>query len=280
MSDEVIVEEKEVATAGAEESSAVVEKSFLDTLPEEYQSNTAFKNFKSVEDLARSYASASKMLGMDKATLLKLPNEDTPEAWGEVYNKIGRPDTPEGYDISDFKDVEGIDKDALSEFAKMAHENGITQKGFKSAVGYYLSEQAKLQEAFKEQTDKQIAEWQDAVKKEFGQAYDEKLSLAKKAVENSGIEGLKEAISDNWQVFEHPAIIKMLAAFGQSISEDSGLQTRGSVGSGKLTPAEARMRIAEIQNSPEYLKLMKDNGNPLKEAKLKELSALYEQANA
>ena len=47
--------------------------------------------------LAKSYVNAQSMIGADKVAI---PGKHaTDEDWGEVYRRLGRPDTPEGYEL-------------------------------------------------------------------------------------------------------------------------------------------------------------------------------------
>ena len=76
---------------------------FINTLPEELQTEPSLRNFTDAAGLAKSYVHAQKMIGADK---LPLPGKSaTDEEWNNVYQKLGRPNAADQYD---FQAVQGL----------------------------------------------------------------------------------------------------------------------------------------------------------------------------
>lgn len=271
----------ETAPPEFDPAAATPHQSFLETLPEAYRADPVFKNFGGLEDLARSYKSAAGMVGLDKGMVLRIPSDDTPEAMGEVWDKLGRPATYDAYNVGDV----GIDKAELEEYTKIAHENGVSDKAFKALLGKVMekgtagatqSEAAKLA---------QVTEWQSSIKSEYGDAYNDKIALAKAAVKNIGGDELIKDISADPALFERPAIVKAFVRMGeqmqkiaQQTKEDNGFLPGAASGSGAMSPSEAKASIAELENSPEYKKAIMDPLNPQRQSMIDKMQKFYAYA--
>ena len=84
-------EQTEGLLVGQEEK-AQESKSFLDDLPEELRDDRTLHNFKSVDDLAKSYVEARKLMG-------KRLSDMTPEEISKFRADSGVPESPEAYDF-------------------------------------------------------------------------------------------------------------------------------------------------------------------------------------
>lgn len=247
-------------------------EAFIQSLPEEYRADPVFANFDSWDGVAKSYANAAKLVGMDKNQILALPKENTPEAMAPIWDKLGRPADTKGYEIEQYKEV--LPPEVLGKYADIAHKSGMSKAAFQSIVGEFVNESVAGQKAMQEQQEQQIGQWQQEVKKEYGAAYDEKMNFARKAVETFG---LTEVIKENVAVFENPALIKALVAIGEKTSEGMVL-ANGTVNHGKLAPAEAAMELAKFNSDPENVKIMTDNRHPQHEFIMKKRSELFKYA--
>ena len=74
------------------------------SLPQEIRDLPTFGKFKAVSSLAQSYAELERWKGQSGKVAIPAP-DSPPEAWGEVFKAIGRPDDPAGYDL---KAPEGV----------------------------------------------------------------------------------------------------------------------------------------------------------------------------
>lgn len=254
---------------------------FLEQLPEAFRADPVFKNFGGLEDLARSYKSAASLVGLDKGMVLRLPSEDTPEAMGEVWDKLGRPATFDAYDVGDV----GIDKAELEEYTKLAHENGVSNKAFKALLGKVMEKGTAGQEQSEAAKAAQVAEWQSSIKAEYGEAYNDKLALAKAAVKNIGGDELIAEIQADPHLFEKPAIIKAFVKMGeqmqkiaQQTKEDNGFLPGAAGASSAMSPPEAKAAIAELEASAEYKKVMFDPIHPQRQAMLDKMQKMYAYA--
>ena len=68
-----------------------------DSISEQYRNDPNIEKFTEADALAKSYINAVKMIGQDK--LVVPTNNSTEEAWNEVYDKLGRPESAEKYSL-------------------------------------------------------------------------------------------------------------------------------------------------------------------------------------
>lgn len=242
---------------------------FISSLPEEFRADPVFANFDSWDGVAKSYANAAKMIGMDKNQLLALPKENTPEAMAPIWDKLGRPADAKGYEIEQYKEV--LPPEILGKYADLAHKSGMSKSAFQALVGEFVNESIAGQKAIQEQQEQQVQQWQADVKKEFGAAYEDKINFARKAVESFG---LSDVIKENSAMFEHPAIIKAFAAIGEKTSEGLVL-SNGAVSHGKLAPAEAKIELAKFTSDAENVKIMTNKSHPQHEFIMKKRDELF-----
>jgi len=247
-------------------------ETFIQSLPEEFRADPIFANFEDWNGVAKSYANAAKLVGMDKNQILALPKDATPEAMAPVWDKLGRPSDIKGYEIEQYKEV--LPPEVLGKYADIAHKNGISKAGFNSMIAEFVNESAAGQKAMEEQQELQISQWQGEVKKEFGAAYEEKMQFARKAVEAFG---LTEIVQQNVAMFENPALVKALVSIGEKTSEGMVL-ANGNVSHGKLAPAEAQMELAKFTTDQENVKIMMDKSHPRHEFVMKKRGELFKYA--
>ena len=69
--------------------------SWFDQLSEELKGSKSLAKFKDVNNLAQAYVHAESLIGRDK-----IPVPKTDEDWQDVYNRLGRPATPDDYSLN------------------------------------------------------------------------------------------------------------------------------------------------------------------------------------
>lgn len=245
---------------------------FIQSLPEEFRADPIFANFDSWDGVAKSYANAAKMIGMDKNQIIALPKENTPEAMAPIWDKMGRPSEVKGYEIDKYQEV--LPPEVLNKYAELAHKSGMSKSAFQSIVGEFVNESIEGQRIMQEQQEQQISQWQSEIKKELGAAYEEKMHFAKKAVEKFG---LTDVVKENVAVFENPALVKALISIGEKTSEGIVL-SNGSVSHGKLSPAEAEMELSKFISDKNNIEIMLDKSHPQHQFIMRKRAELFEFA--
>jgi hypothetical protein len=242
-----------VADATVAQSGGEVEFDWRSQIPEEIRDHKSLAHFTDVGAMAKSLVNAQSMIGADKVAI---PGKHaTDEDWSEVWRKLGRPDTPDGYELVN-EMPEGIEQndDMLNWFRATAHEIGMTPTQAQKMLGKYnqfLGTQIGADEGMVEQL-RETTEIE--LKKEYGAAFADRVSNGNAVMQEFGAEGLTELqLADGRLLGDHPEIIKMMVNVGEFINSKIGEDVlAGTKSSGGLAPDDARAKLEEIRapNSP------------------------------
>ena len=242
-----------VADATVAQSGGEVEFDWRSQIPEEIRDHKSLAHFTDVGAMAKSLVNAQSMIGADKVAI---PGKHaTAEDWGEVWRKLGRPDTPDGYELVN-EMPEGIEQndDMLNWFRATAHEIGMTPTQAQKMLGRYnqfLGTQIGADEGMVEQL-RETTEIE--LKKEYGAAFADRVSNGNAVMQEFGGEGLTELqLADGRLLGDHPDIIKLMVNVGEFINSKIGEDVlAGTKSSGGLAPDDARAKLEEIRapNSP------------------------------
>lgn len=237
---------------------------FLEMLPEDLRTDPSFSVFKGenlnevVGKLGKTYINVNKLVGADKNALLKIPaSDDDADGWNAVYNKLGRPETPDGYGLdAEFKDVPGFSPEAMKEINEVAHANGVSAKALKAIASKYFEQNSAATAASEEEVSKMQDGYVEALKKEWGGAYEQNTGKVLTALKQHADPEFLELAKRHPHIFDHPAVMKTLDKFIKTSSEDGG-PTKGSTsGDAHMTPAEAMAAINEMDGNAETKKIL------------------------
>ena len=179
MSEEAPVEE----TAVEEAPAPVVESAPVETTPddwkqslsEEVRDHASLKKYTSVENLAKGYINASSMLGKDK---LVKPSSD--DEWNDFYNDMGRPESHEGYKFTYAAEVpeglQGYVEGRVESFKESAHKLGLTSQQADGLYTWYMEGNVNNAKQLEEQAVELEQQAEYELKKEWGPAYEEKIT--------------------------------------------------------------------------------------------------------
>lgn len=202
------------------EQTETVEVSWRDNLPEDIRDNASLSKFTDVSTLAKSYINAEQMIGKDKFVI---PGQSaSEEEWSEVYGKLGRPSSPDEYNI-DVSSIQDLDENVFNGFKDAAHKHGLNDTQAKGILDYYQSLAAQVET---ESNNNQILQAQTSereLREEWGRSYDSNTSAAKGVFntffKDSGLDQIE--LSDGSLLGNHPALVRGLNKLSQVLSEDT-----------------------------------------------------------
>lgn len=215
-----------------------------DSLPDDLKTEKALESIQDVPGLAKSYIHAQKMIGSDK---IPVPNKyATDEDWQAVYNKLGRPETPDAYEFK-FDDNSSIDENALKGFKEAAHKHGLLPKQAEGIMNFYNEMTQNYIQDLNSKSEQGRVTAEESLKKEWGNAYDNKLNQAQ-AIANKYLD--KDfnnlTLSDGTRIGDHPNFIKAFASLANELGEDQLVQANGPQ---YMTPKELDKQIATLQQA-------------------------------
>ena len=221
---------------------------WFDAFPEDVRGTVQTKGWASPLDAIQSYTNLEKFLGADKSGRgLVIPKDDaTPDEWGQVYDRLGRPQSPDQYKIS-------MPDGAPPEFAQAAagkfHELGLNTKQAEGLAAWWNQQTETMLGARQTQTT-QAAEMEMAqLQQEWGKEFDVNIELGRRAARQVGVDEatlskLEEAMGTKWML-EH------FSTIGKGMGEDSFVDGSGG-GKFGMSPEAARVRINQLKSDPSW----------------------------
>lgn len=220
-------------------------------LNDDHKAYVTSKGFKDPTSVMDSYRNLEKLLSVPKERVLKLPEKADDPAWGEVYDRLGRPKDANGYDIK-LDDLAGGEN-----MAKWMKENfhalGISKASAEKFAAKYV-DLAKTEAANLEAKSKaEAAQGVETLKQEWGQALEKNSEMVEKAASVLGLtdENLK-ALRDSMggvqaMKFMHK-IAESLGGEDKFLSGEKGTSRFDGV----LSPKAAVSRIAELRQDQTF----------------------------
>ncbi len=199
-------------------------KTWKEAISQEYRSNPNIEKFTELDALAKSYINAVSMIGTDK---IPLPGKSaTDEQWNEVYNKLGRPESPDKYTLELKTDVAPVDENIIKGFAQNAHKLGLNNKQAQGILEFYKQTLEGSAKEMSVNMESAQAEATNMLRSEWGKTYDENLRKASSVAQTYlEPELLDTQLRDGSRLGDNPKIIKAFANIANLLSEDKIIGT-------------------------------------------------------
>ena len=211
------------------------------------------KGWKEPSDVLGAYRELESFRGVPADQLIKMPKDYTdPEAWGEIYNKLGRPEDAAGYQFNNYEAPEGI-IDGTDDFRALAHKHGLSQN---QAAGIHQEWNDMMAAQFNEMNDAQSQEIESQsqvdmqnLQKEWGNDYEKNIAIGQQAVQRFDIDqeilgGIESAIGTK-------ATMELMAKLGAGIGE-AGFVNGQSSGAGVMTKEMAGAKLMELRGNEDF----------------------------
>jgi len=206
--------------------------------------------WKTPADAVSGHRNLERLLGADRAgRTVVLPKDDaTPAELSDFYNRLGRPETADGYGI---KPAEGQDGTFAKWVSGKMHELGINAKAGKGLADAYdeyvkefqANEDAAIQAA--------ITAEMDQLKRDWGAEYEMRRELSRRAASQLGIEA--KDIDTLESAVGFSKVMKAFAKIGDMLREH-GAEGMGSneMGSFALTPEGAKAKRSQLMADKDW----------------------------
>ena len=198
--------------------------SWKDSISEQYRSDPNIEKFTEIDALAKSYINATKMIGQDKVVIPT--NNSTEEAWNDVYDKLGRPESAEKYSLDAKSKVVSLDENAVKQFAETSHKLGLNNKQAQGLLEFYKTNMEGTAQQAKIDTETAQAQAEQELRSEWGREFDTKVKQAGSlAKANMKPEILDMTLSNGTRLGDHPEIIRGFAKIAGMMAEDKIVST-------------------------------------------------------
>jgi hypothetical protein len=242
------------ATAPAEQPTS----SWKDSISEEFRKDPSIEKFTEIDALAKSYINATRMIGQDK---IVIPTKNsTQETWDEAYEKLGRPESPDKYNLKVESDVVNMDENAIKSFAEQSHKLGLNNKQAEGILDFYKNNMEGSAQQSKIDTETAQAQSEQELRSEWGRDFDAKVQQAGAiAKANINPEVLDMTLSNGIRLGDHPEVIKGFAKIAGMMSEDKIVSTE-SENVNSVTDIESEISaITNDTNGPYWNKQHPDH---------------------
>ena len=222
-----------------------VATSWKEAISEEFRTNPNIEKFTEIDALAKSYINATQMIGQDKVAV---PNKNsTEDQWNEVYDKLGRPESADKYQLDVKSDVAPIDDGAIKQFAENAHKLGLSNTQAQGVLEFYKNSMEGTAQQNQVNTETAQVQAEQQLRQEWGREFENNVKKAgalAKANLNTDILDLE--LKNGMRVGDHPELIKGFAKIASMMSEDKIVSSENE-SADKSTDLESE--IATITNN-------------------------------
>ena len=215
-------------------------------LPDELKSHPSLQKFNSPADLFKSYVSLESMLGKNK---VPIPDENaSPEEWDKFYEKLGRPKTPDEYEIK----LDGVqaNEEFLNNYKQWAHKVGLNKQQAAELAKHYAEFENQYVARLQQDFISRVKEAKMNLANEWGQNYERNVKAAERALMAAAgeIDGLQEWLDASGAKAD-PVFVKLMHFFGRGLAEDT------LKGGGKaIAPESAEAEIERLLSDEDFKK--------------------------
>lgn len=236
------------------------------------------KGWKGPADALLSYQNLEKVFGADKAgrTILAPKSDDDAEGWTAVYNRLGRPESPDKYELPV---PEGDDGSFAQAAAPVLHELGLTAKQAKGLAEWWNEASSKRIEMESESfANRSEAEYKE-LQREWGSAAAQNEELAKRAVLKFSKEaGIDETTFDAMErAIGTGKLMKLFHSIGAQFAEADFIAS-DAPSSNAMTPQQAKNKIAGMFADQEFMSRYLNQDERVRQGAIEEMMRLNRMA--
>jgi hypothetical protein len=219
-----------------------------------------------------AHRNLERLLGSEQRVIVPQNREDA-AGWDKVYNQLGRPEKPEGYE---FSKIEGGDKSFTGWAEKTFHQAGLSKwQAEQMAQGYqaYAAEQQKqAQEQFQAKAEAEFTQFE----RRQGQAFDRSMAMMKRVLDRDGLSDNERFALEN--ALGTARFLDWLHSRAKEVAEDL---TPGNTirASGPMSAEAAKAKIKELTADPTFTSRYLNDDRLVRQPAVDEMTRLQTIAN-
>ena len=229
-----------------------LEAGWIDALvPEDLRHLGDYKPILNVAQLAKEFGHAKTLIGRQGKGIMPLAKDAGPTEKAAYYEALGRPKTPDDYQIVAPEGMEEVfSPDALKDSMQVMHDLGLTQE---QAQGMVANDAKRVQDAMTARDAAQKAAYDEGVKTlkaEWGDAYEQKMHQADSVIAQAVPADKKDELLERWG--NDLDLVRALSKMGELLLEDT-MADAGGAGQRAMTPEELDNKANDLIATPGYL---------------------------
>lgn len=166
------------------------------------------KGWKASSDMLKSYRELEKSYG----TKISIPKDEDTEGWNKLYNKLGRPESADKYEIE-------ADENIKAQVQQAFFDAGLSARQSKEIVDWFNKTAATQKEMADKLIEEQSNKERDEVFAEWGESKDKNAQLMERGAK------LLSENEEDWSKVElalgTKKFMQVMKTLGEAISEDT-----------------------------------------------------------
>ena len=240
---------------------------------EDLRSNLTLKSTKNVASMASQLVNAQQMIGKS-GNMVVIPDENSSQVeWDNYYDQTRGVDTAGDYTIAHDEALGAVDETMEAAFKDLAYSEGLRNSTVQKLIAMDDQRMLAMREAMETQTANEKAAAEETLKKEWGGAYDQRLHLANRMIEENVNDANKDAVLK--AVGNDPRVADFLANMAKKFVEHKVIDADVS----QQTPNDAMAEIETLRSTPGYVTGELAKTSPARHKQITEqLGMLYKKA--
>jgi hypothetical protein len=256
----------DAGTPAVDSASAPPEQNWLLSMPEDLQNDATLNQYKTTEEAMRGFIETKRMVG-DR---VKVPDETaTPEDLAKFYSRLGRPETPAGYEFTqvELPATMPIDEGVVNAFKAKAHELGLTKKQADGVYVDYLNNLKSMNDKILTDYDTGMKAQLEVLQNRWGDQFETNKSAAINTFKSFAPPALQATVErEGWG--NNPDFVELFHNIAKATGEDT-MRPTGSQSAFSSLDDQIKAIDRQLFDSPE--------GAPGRTDLIKKRDALYNE---
>lgn len=215
------------------------------------------KGWDNLDAVVHSYQNLESILGNERAgrTVVLPRDADDAAAYSEIYDRLGRPERPDGYELD--RNGAAADEQMLGWYRQVAHEAGLSSRQASALFDAWGKMASSRIEIMDRQARADRDEAVEALRDKWGMRFDVRMASAERAARRFGgdhLPALEQALG-------YAPMRELFARVGDALGEDEPPAGDGRSVFG-LSPEEARNSYDQRKRDPIFIAALQDAAHP------------------